>query len=399
MANSLTAFSPDYWSKRMQIVRIKEPVYKAIANTEERASLKNGDVVHRPYRSALNVQTYTKGTAVTVQDLTATDESLTVGTAKIVPFYVDDLDQLQNKWDTVNAFADDAGRELEAFIDGDFLAEVANATGTVTDGDLGGTAGTAIVLSTSNVLKVFAAAGKKLTNQLKGGKMGMTDRFAVITPTVHQILVEYLAGKDTNLADTIGQNGKIGSFLGFELYLSVNTYYTARWTPADMPSDGDTITINGVVLTFETGTVDTAGKVKSETSTAVTLDNLVTALSAPGTSVSGVYSAVSAANQKLLQGLTITDGTTYVDIAVEGGGEIAVAASSAADLWSLTKAHLMFGKKKCVDIVVQKEPSVVFKEVPDKLGKNVLPWTLYGLKTFTEGAQMMVDVVLDASQF
>lgn len=398
MANSLTAFNPAYWSKRMQIVRIKEPVYRALANFEERSNLKNGDTVHRPYRSSLLVQSYSKGTAVTVQDVTATDESLSVGTTKIVPFYVDDLDALQNKWDTVNAFADDAGRELEAFIDGDFLAEVANARDTIDDGDIGGVAGNAIALSTSNVLKVFAAASKKLTNQMKGGKMSMSDRFAVITPTTLQVLVEYLAGKDTSLADKVGENGKIGMFLGFELYLSVNTYYTATWTPADQPSDTDTVSINGVTFTFETGAIDAAGKVKSETNLETTLTNLKNALNAPGTS-SSTYSAVSAANQKLLQGLAATSSATALSITFEGGGEVVVAASAAADVWSATKARLMFGKKKCVDLVIQKEPNVVFKDVPDKLGRNVLPWTLYGLKTFEEGKDMMVDVQLDASQF
>lgn len=398
MANALTAFNPAYWSKRMQIVRIKEPVYRALANFEERSNLKNGDTVHRPYRSSLLVQSYSKGTAVTVQDVTATDESLSVGTTKIVPFYVDDLDALQNKWDTVNAFADDAGRELEAFIDGDFLAEVANARDTIDDGDIGGVAGNAIALSTSNVLKVFAAASKKLTNQMKGGKMSMSDRFAVITPTTLQVLVEYLAGKDTSLADKVGENGKIGMFLGFELYLSVNTYYTATWTPADQPSDTDTVSINGVTFTFETGAIDAAGKVKSETNLETTLTNLKNALNAPGTS-SSTYSAVSAANQKLLQGLAATSSATALSITFEGGGEVVVAASAAADVWSATKARLMFGKKKCVDLVIQKEPNVVFKDVPDKLGRNVLPWTLYGLKTFEEGKDMMVDVQLDASQF
>ncbi len=399
MANSLTAFNPAYWSKRMQIVRIKEPVYRALANFEERANLKNGDTVHRPYRSSLLVQSYTKGTSVTVQDVTATDESLSVGTTKIVPFYVDDLDQLQNKWDTVNSFADDAGRELEAFIDGDFLGEVANALDTIDDGDIGGTAGNAIVLSSSNVLKVFAAASKKLTNQMKGGKMSMTDRFAVITPTVLQILTEYLAGKDTALADKVADNGRIGMFLGFELYLSVNTRYSATWTPADQPSDNDTVTINGVVWTFETGTIDAAGEVKSETDLETTLTNLKNALNSPGTGISAKHFAVSAANQKLLQGLVATSTATALSIVMEGAGEVVVSASSAADLWSATTAHLMFGKKKCVDLVIQKEPNVVFKDVQDKLGRNVLPWTLYGLKTFVEGAQMMVNVQLDASQF
>ena len=45
-----------------------------------------------------------------------------------------------------------------------------------------------------------------------------------------------------------------------------------------------------------------------------------------------------------------------------------------------------------MDLVVQAEPKVVFKEVQDKLGKNVIPWTLYGKKTFDEGAKALVWV-------
>lgn len=398
MSNNITAFNPEYWSKRMQVVRIKEPVYRALANFEERSNLKDGDTVHRPYRSKLRVMTYTKGTDVSLQDVTSTDESLTVSTTKIVPFYVDNIDKIQNKWDAANAFADDAGRELEAYIDGDFLSEVANARDTVDDGDLGGTAGNAIALTTSNILKTFAVAGKKLTNQLKGVTRDMKGKFAVITPTVHQILIEYLAGKDTNLADTVGQNGKVGTFLGFDLHLSVNTYWTGKWTPANDPSDGDTLTINGVTLTFETGTPTNPGDVKATGTTATSLDNLVAALNAPSTTTAN-FIAVSDADAAKLTGVVATDGTTFVTLAFDGGGEVAVSGSEAADVWSATISHLMFGLKGCVDLVIQKEPSVEFRDPPLKLGKNVLPWTLYGLKTFEEGKDMMVDVQLDSSQF
>lgn len=380
----------------MQIIRFKEPVYVALANFEERAVLNDGDVVHRPYRSRLLAQDYTKGTAVTIQDIGSTDESLTVDQAKVIPFYVDDIDKLQNKWDTMAKFADDAGRELELIIDRDFLGEVVNADSTVDDGDIGGTAGNAIALSTSNVLSVFAAASKKLNQK----NIGMKDRFMVISPTMHQILVEYLAGKDTALGDSTGMNGHVGKFMGFDLYLSNQTYWTGTWTPADQPADGDTITINGVTFTFETGAIDAPGKVKSETSLAVTLDNLVLALNNPGTSVSGKYQAITDTDSlSALQGLVATDGTTAVTLAFEGGGEVTVAASETADLWSATTTHLMAGEKGAVDIVVQKSPSIEFKEVPDKLGKNVLPWMLYGIKTFDEGDAALVDVKLDSSSF
>lgn len=394
MSNNLTAFNPEYWSNRMQVIRFNEPVFRALASYEERAMLKNGDTVHRPYRSRLTVQTYTKNTAVTVQDISSTDEYLSVDITKVVPFYVDDLDELQNKWPTVNKFADDAGKELYDFIDADFLSEVVNATSSLDDGDVGGTAGTSIDLTTSNIAKMFAAAGKKLDRQ----NVDRKNRYAVIPPTVHQLLLEKMDGKDTSLGDEIGMNGKIGKYMGFELYLSNNLYWTGRWTPADQPSDGDYIEIAGVRITFETGTVDTAGQVKSETSLAVTLDNLVAFLNAPGTSVSGKYQAITDADDlNALTGLTAVDGTTYLGITWKGGSEAIVTAFDAADVWSLETVYAMFGQKEAIDLVIQQAPKVVFKEVQDKLGKNVLPWTMYGKKTFTEGARALVNVKIDSS--
>jgi len=375
----------------MQIRRQVKPIYKALASMEERAMLKDGDVVHRPFRSDLRVKTYTKGTAVTVTDVSSTDESLTVDTAKIVPFYVDDLDQLQNKWDTVNKFADDAADRLEEFIDADFLGEVAQADSSVDDGDIGGTSGNAIVLSTSNVLSVFAAAGKKLNNL----RIGMENRFAVVSPSVHQILVEYVGGKDTSLGDSTGTNGHVGKFMGFDLYMSVNTYYTATWTPADNPTEADTVTINGVVFTFN-ATPSGAGSVDIGGSTAVSIDNLVAAINDSGTAGT-TYIQLSDADRAALEGCVATDGTTNMTIAFEGGAEATLAASETADPWSAEVAHMMFGQNGAIDVVVQKSPTVVFKEVPDKLGKNVLPWMLYGLKTFDEGDAQLVDVQIDGS--
>lgn len=388
MANALTAFNPEYWSRRMQIRRQVTPVYRAVANMEERAQLSDGDTVHRPFRSDIRVKTYTKGTSIDITDISSTDESLLVDTAKVAPFYVDDLDKVQNKWDTVNVFADDAGDRLEEFIDADFLSEVTNADSTVDDGDIGGTSGSAIELSTSNVLKVFAAAGKKLDNL----RVKQDGRYAVISPTVRQILVEYTAGRDTSLGDSTQANGLIGRFMGFDLHLSVNSYWTGTWTPADNPSESDTVTINGVVFTFN-ATPSGAGSVDIGGSTAVSIDNLVAAINDSGTA--GVtYIQLSDADRATLEGCVATDGTTDMTVTYDGGGEVTVSALETADPWSVETAHLMFGRKGAVDIVIQKEPMIVFKEVPDKLGKNVLPWTLYGIKTFDEGDAELVDVQL-----
>ena len=54
--------------------------------------------------------------------------------------------------------------------------------------------------------------------------------------------------------------------------------------------------------------------------------------------------------------------------------------------------HALFGIKGAIEVVIQKAPNVEIKDVPDKIGKNIVPWTLYGLKTFTEGKARLVDV-------
>jgi len=393
MANAVTAMSPEYWSKRMQVVREKMTVFRKLANYEERATLKNGDIVHRPYRSGMYVQDYTKATAITVQDISATDEYLTVDAYKIVPFYVDDIDQIQNKWDTVNKFADDAGKDLYSYIDGQFLGEYSNATSDIDDGDVGGTAGVSAVLSTSNIAKFFAAANKKLDQQ----NVERSGRWAVISPTVYQILIEKLDGKDSALGDSTGQNGHVGKYMGFELYLSNNVAWAAKWTPADNPTADDTITINGVTVKFVVSPGD-AGDIDIGGSTAVSLDNLVGLVNQSGTAGTD-YVDITAANRALWQGLVATDGGTYASFIHKGGGEVAVSGSESADVWSVETVHQLFGQGKAIDLVIQKEPKVEFRMVQNKLGQNVLPWTMYGIKTFTEGANALVDGRVDSSGF
>ena len=366
-----------------------------IANFEERATLKDGDTVHRPYRSALVAQTYTRNTAVTVQDITATDESLVVNTAKIVPFYVDDLDALQNKWDTVNRFADDASTKLYQFVDADVLGEYDQATSVLDEADFGGTSGNGITITTSNVMQVFARAGKKLDAL----NIKRQDWFAVISPQIYQVLLEYLGGKESSLGDSTNQNGNVGTFMGFKLYMSNNLSFSAKLLIGTQPTDGDTVTINNVVFTFKTTLGSTAGNVLIGANAAAAITNLVALINAPlTTTAQGV--ALSAANAAKLGQITATAVSGGLTIKHEGGSyesngvALAEGLTAAADIWTaaLQIQHLLFGQKGAIDVVVQKEPSVEFRMIQDKLGRNVLPWVYYGLKTFAEGKDCLVDV-------
>ncbi|QGH73125.1 MAG: major capsid protein [Podoviridae sp. ctviO18] len=385
----------------MQEVFKRASILYEIASFEEQAQLKAGDTVHRPYRSSIKPQTYTRGTAVTIRDITDTDETLQVATAKVVPFYVDDLDELQTNYKTANEYADDASIELQNFIDGDVLGEYSNATSKVDDVEInGGTAGNAFVLGVGNVQKVFVQAKLKIRKQHIKWKKGQL--FAAISPEFEGVLMDYLAGKESALGDSTGVAGHIGHYMGFDLYVSDSVGWSADLQMGSACTAGDTITINGVVLTAAASPT-AAGEFDVEVSAAAQITTLVTSINAPGTSVSGEFVALSAANQDLLVGITATDGTTKISLKAEGWGTVVVSETltAAADIWTLNKQiqHQLFGKKGAVDVVIQAKPKLVVKDVPDKLGKNFLPYTLYGLKTFTEGKKKLVDVRVQSDQF
>lgn len=140
MANALTTLNPELWSARTQSYIRKSGVFMAIANMEERSKLSVGDTVHRPYTSDFQVNDYTKGTDVSIQDISGTDEYLSVATTKEISFYVDDIDKIQNLYNAADIRSGQAGYRLANEMDGAFFQEVENATYDFDDGDIGGSA-------------------------------------------------------------------------------------------------------------------------------------------------------------------------------------------------------------------------------------------------------------------
>jgi hypothetical protein len=378
MSNSLGngVFNPAFWAGDMQVIFFKENVALALANTELRDYLTIGDTVHKPYRSHLHVKTYTKGSEITVFDVSGTDEYLTVDTTKIVPFYVDDLDKIQNKWDMATKFAGDAQRLLNNVLDQAVLAEYSNATSNIYLADIGGSgATTAIPLSTANVQNVFTAASRKL-DQLD---VPQGARFAVIGPHALEILRQQVSGRETTIGDVVSENGKIGTRFGFELYYSNNVPFSATLTTSAAIANAETVTINGCTFTFKDTITGAAGEVYSGGNDADTTAQLVAAINACSTGTEGTgntYRLPSDANMwKITKaGIVATDGGTSMTIV--GYGDIAVSTTMAQgeNVWSLQQQHLLFGMKGATDLVVQKTPSVEFRVAEKRLGRYVYPW-------------------------
>jgi hypothetical protein len=280
MANSLSVLNPAYWSRTMGQSLRKSLVARSITSYAERATLRDGDTINRPYTTVGTVNTYVKGVDVTIQDLAPQNETLTVNTAKEYSFYVDDIDQLQNRYDIAQIQADIAAYALGDVIDQAVLAEYANAAYYYDNVDFTGGAAGGVAVDETNIHKLVTGVKAKLMKN----NVRLTSPFMVVTPTIAEYIERYAAANGFNIADATIRNGYAGDYLGMRIMISNN--------------------------------------------------------------------------------LTNAAGVT----------------------------HILAGNTGSIDLIVQKEPSTLITQPPLKIGKNFITWTLYGKKTFYQGARNLIDV-------
>src|SRR3990167_9671385 len=378
----------------MQETFFKESVALGVANTELRADLKEGDVLHKPYGSYARVQTYTKGTDITVKDLSTTDDTLTVDTAKVASFYVDKLDSVQNKYNAIKEFASGAMRQLNNTLDQAVIGEYSNAGTTLDDGDIGGTDGNGIVMSAANTANIFTAAGRTLNSK----KRLSQDRFALVGPRMVETIQNYVGGRETGFGEVVSDNGKVGRRFGFDLMLSNNLPFTATLDGATIFVDTETITIGGVVFTADAdGAAVGAGHFSIQTTAALCIAQLASAINDDGTPGVDTYIALSAENRQLIEEAGIVATISGTDLLLTGYGDIVVSESAAGNGWSVQTQYALLGQVGAIDLVTQIAPTVEFRDAQLRLGKYVHPYMLYGVKTFTRMADSLVAVKFDVS--
>lgn len=400
MANSLTAFSPTYWSKKMGHKRYKTNVFRSFASFKEEAVLYDGQTVDRPYRSDVAVENYTKGTALTAQDLTATSDQISISTIKALLMYVDNVDKIQNKYDAADAWIEEAMERLNNSLDAHFFYNIISANDTIDDGDIGGTSGNGITVTTANILNVFGKLNRKfdVNNVPRGDKR----RFG-ISPQFYDVLWQYIAGKESLLGDKSGENGNIGRYAGLELFLTNNLTGSAVWVPANAPTANDTITINGVTFTFVDSIGTTAGNVLVNGGTvAQVITRLTTLINAPGTTTANGV-AFAGADLREVQDWVAVDGTTLITVRAKGASYMTVTGSDSNDVWTAAKQiqHLFASYQGAADMVVQKAPSVEMASTVSagKSGINILPMTLSGTGVFNQGKNEMFDVLVRSDAY
>lgn len=400
-------------SDRMQVTRYSTAVYTAQASFEERAKLVSGQSVTRPTLGRFFEQDYTRGSDLSIPSMVETNETLTVNTAKAVPFSIDDLDAVQSNFRLMSEYSSRAMRALNKAIDADYLAQVASATHTLDASDFGGSAGEGIVLDSTNILQIFPAALRKMKlsdvdivglndprPEVGNMKPMGAGAFADLNPYVSEKLTYALGARETEMGDQVGMNGFVRKYSHFDCYDTTNGYWTGVLALATQPTDGDAVVINGVTFTFKTTLGSTAGNVLIGASADTARANLEALINAPGTTTANGV-ALSEANQNKLKRISADDDSTAntLTVTAKGYGYIVVSETltASADVWSSEISSQMFGQKGAVDMVLPIKPQVKVDSIPLQIGMYVKPHALFGVKTFSEGADALVNVKIDSS--
>ena len=384
MANNLSAFTPEYWSARTQRLLKKKLIAREIANFEEQSTLRDGDMVHRPYYSDVVVNDYTKGVDVTVQDVAATDEYLLVNKSKEVTVYIDAIDVKQNKYDAANKYIDRMTYALKKDIDGAFLKEVLNAEHLVDDAVVSaGNAGDPITVTVANAFKMFTLTEAMMnSNDIEDTKPW----FYVITPDVKASiqqtnLVNGFNQADAALRGTLKGVGYLGTWGNFNIFVSTNVAHSNKVTVSSLAA-ADTLTVNGVTITFAAAPA-AAWECKP---TLAALKGMLNGVMA----TAGDYVEFAAADRaKLISAWVsaIDDGT---DVTIVTNGSVQYSQSGVTLGGQV--AHCWAWQYGCTDLVIQKDVEIQKNKEPKKTGYNYLAWTLYGVKTFVEGAKRCIEV-------
>src|SRR5574343_170223 len=388
MANNIgpDLLSPALWSARVQVLLKNNLVGAAIANTEERAGLTYGYRTHRPYTGDVYAVTYTKGTAPTFQDMTATDEYLDVDQAKIIPMYLDDIDKIQNKYQTLDIYSLRMAYQMRNQIDQKVLSEVSNA--------LLGNA-TAVSLDTTNIFKYFSEAKAALFNN---GVEDTKPWYTVVDGDTISLIEQTFAFNgfkvsDDALVNGYGMKSYVGDWQGLQVFKSQNLPTSISIVFTDDPTADTTFIINGVTFTFKAAIGTTAGAVLIDAGSDVDVTlgtNLVAAIN--GTTPGSKYYPLAAADRAKLaaQGVSASYVAGSNTLTITAYGKMTFSGTmNNTDLATAQQTMIMpIGKLGAIELVIQKEVETEILRVTDgRKGQNITTFDLYGTKMFREGAQ------------
>lgn len=394
MANTLTGGRENLMSRQVQAYLRNISLVPFLANFQENNTLSRGQSVNRPYRSDFIVGDYTANTDVNAQDWGYTQELLTVDQSKVVSIKIDPVETKQVLTNPASDFVPRLSYRLRDQMDQTFLSKVSSAALTMDAGDIGGSAGSPIDLSTvANVDKVSTTAVAKL---MSNGVEQDYPLYWVVDPNMFAKISQRAIGVGGfRLADDTFKNGFKGDLNGVRVFQSNNLPATQDFTLSTaIPAANDTLTVKGITFTYQTTLGTTAGNILSETSVTQTAANTVAAITG-GAGAGTKYVEVSSANRIKLTNTNVSATNVAGVITITGAGDLGTSksfATAANGTLGDQSIYTQVAQYGATDAVVQMFPKVQINKAVNNLGSTYLAHTLYGFKMFKEGTERTVSV-------
>lgn len=378
MGNDVKAFIPELWSKRVQLLKKRKSIIYAIGNFEEHELLEYGSEVTRPYMiDDLEINKYVRWEDGKEQAIKTAPEKLLIDNENEITVYIDKHDKKQSKYDIEKQFTERASNLLVANEDGRFLEEILFAEYSLDAG----------VVNKTNVADIIVGAKDELTiNDVEDNGL------ILVGPSKLMGAIELNVVKDGfNLADSTLKNGYAGDFIGVSCYKNNNLPHLTELNKN--PADGDSITINGVKITFKT-TPATAGDVKVGSSLAESLENAnKVLLGAMENSSTGKALADDQRKKvKRVRAKLVVGEGNKAFVFTSGRATVALTGFATAK----TYVYAMLGQKKTIDCVIQEMPEVDKNKAPKRKGYYYMATDLFGVKSFKEGRERMIKIKMEA---
>lgn len=386
VTNALTALNPEVWKKDVQDYLNAMLILEKIANKKCEAYLSSGDQVNFPYVNDARVQTYTPGTELTIDALSATQDSLTVATSKAVTYQLDEHEKRQALADYGAGLKYQAAYQLANNIDQTGLdSGVTNANNTIAGG----------TLSASTVLPAFNDAYA----QLFRNNAVDDELFAVIDADRLTLLTEAGVANGFTMADAMLRNQWMGKASQFNVFVSNNLKSTVNLTVDTQPTNGDTFTIYGVTWTCVTdGTAANPGEINIGANVADFQAIFKTAINGTTPPSASDYIDVSVENRRTYQNRQVTAGTFGGNVsAITAYGKIGGSETftAATNVFGTETSNMLFGRMGAISLAMQIYPELAVREEPRMPATNYITHTLFGTGVFTRDKKRLVKMSIN----
>jgi hypothetical protein len=407
-ANSFSTIIEEAFSTGIQKVLTKILVADKICGKEAQMELREGgDTFNKPFIPRGVTQSYSEGTGVTKQTFTATNESLSLDQKKVYNFILDETDMRQQKRRasilanmTMNAMD-----ELQTVVDGDFFYRYQDADMKYGSGGLTTSSTVAgFTLSVSNATTSFGSVFAHLLNKTGG----ITEKFLVVDPFHADVIENAAIGNTFNLADSAFQNGYVGNFKGYKMYVSNNLTSEVALTFTGVGVAAEYITLNGTTLTWAASLGATKGVIHVCDSATNEAINIAAVLNAPGTNISeaagtGYVAYTDQENLHNLDGFVASNPSAGVVLIKSKRGRMTIGTDAITNATYGTQVvHAIAGEVGAIELAYQEKGRLFVNDSPvDSSGNTLLAkefnhLSMYGIKTFDEGDARIVDIQINA---